>query len=83
MIARVHNIARVNCSTGTYLFQKQTERGIGNWALAEKCGMWKTQIQSIIKDPMQILADFQNNDPLECKRKLQKTRNEEINMVTW
>ena len=30
-----------------------------------------------MKDQMQILADFEKNDPLECKRKPGKTGNEE------
>ena len=32
---------------------------------------------------MQIFADFENHDTLERKRKLRKTGDEEINMLTW
>ena len=57
------------------VIKEKEKSGIGSQA--EKYGVRKTQIQSIMKDQMQILADFEKNDPLECKRKPGKTGNEE------
>ena len=65
------------------MIKEKEKSGIGSRVLAEKYGVAKTQIQSIIKDQMQILADFENNNTLEHKRKLRKTGNEKINMLTW
>ena len=65
------------------VIKEKQQSGIGGRALAKKYGVGKTQIQSIIKDQMQILADFENNNPLEQRRKLRKTGNEEINKLTW
>ena len=65
------------------VIKEKEKSGIGSRVLAEKYGVAKTQIQSIIKDQMQILADFENNNTLEHKRKLRKTGNEKINMLTW
>ena len=47
------------------MIKEKEKSGIGSRVLAEKYGVAKTQIQSIIKDQMQILADFENNNTLE------------------
>ena len=65
------------------VIKEKEKSGIGSQVLAEKYGLGKMQIQSIIKDQTQIIADFENNNPLEHRRKQWKTGNEEINMLTW
>lgn len=62
--------------------KEKEKKGIESQASAEKYGVGNTHIQNIIKDQMEILANFENNDPLEYKRKLPKPGNEEINKLT-
>ena len=42
-----------------------------------------TQMQTILKNEHGILKQFKDHDPGECKRKIRKTGNEEINKLTW
>lgn len=61
--------------------KEEGKKGIESQVSAEKYGVGNSHIQNFIKDQMQILADFENNDPLERKRKLPKPGNEEINKL--
>ncbi|XP_070539531.1 tigger transposable element-derived protein 4-like [Ptychodera flava] len=51
--------------------------------LAERYGVRRTQIQSILTCKAEVLEDFESNGPGEQKRKIRKTGNEEINALTW
>ena len=48
-------------------------------SVAEDFGVGKTQIQSIVKRKAEVLEEFEGNCPLDRKRKIRKTGNEEIN----
>ncbi|XP_070581288.1 tigger transposable element-derived protein 4-like [Ptychodera flava] len=56
---------------------------MGSRKLAERYGVGRTQIQSILKRKAEVLEDFESNAPGERKRKIRKTGNEEINALTW
>lgn len=51
--------------------------------LAQKYSIGKSQILSILKDKIKILADWENNMPLECKMKIRKTGQKEISILMW
>ena len=61
--------------------KKKTQCGARELARVFQVG--KTQIQTILKNEHRILKQFKDNDPGECKRKIRKTGNEEINKLTW
>eukprot|EP00058_Branchiostoma_floridae_P019076 XP_002604565.1 hypothetical protein BRAFLDRAFT_122350 [Branchiostoma floridae] len=63
---------------------KRYERGgIGARTLAGQYGVGKTQIQNIVNRKREYLDDFENNAPVNKRRKLRHTGNEEINKLCW
>eukprot|EP00058_Branchiostoma_floridae_P001435 XP_002586923.1 hypothetical protein BRAFLDRAFT_130452 [Branchiostoma floridae] len=63
---------------------KRYERGgIGARTLAGQYGVGKTQIQNIVNRKHEYLDDFENNAPVNKRRKLLHTGNDEINKLCW
>jgi hypothetical protein len=61
------------------------DKGIPAYKVAEELCVGKTQIQNLRKRKLEVISDFENNVPLNSKRRRHATGNEKINdlTLTW
>jgi len=61
---------------------KKLDQGISAYKIAAEIGVGKTQIQNLRKRKQDVLNDYENNVPLNTRRRRYFTGNEEINDLT-
>ena len=61
----------------------EAESGKSCRQLADQFKIGRTQATSIIKRKADLLLEYDQNNSLDCKRKLQKTGNEDVNIICW
>ena len=60
-----------------------SDRGLSARRISEDFGVGKTQIQDIVKNKEAIRQDYSKGAPLDKRRNLRKTGNEEINSLIY
>lgn len=61
---------------------QKLDKGIPAYKVAEELGVGKTQIQNLRKRKLEVISDFENNVPMNTKRRRHATGNEKINDLT-
>ena len=61
----------------------EAESGKSCRQLADQFKIGRTQATSIIKRKADLLLEYDQNNSLDRKRKLQKTGNEDVNIICW
>ena len=72
-LALRHKVALIN----------EAESGKSCRQLADQFNIGRTQANSIIKRKAELLLEYDQNNCLDRKRKLQKTGNEDVNIICW